>query len=199
MKSLKFNLFLIIILIISVSGCFVNSQKVLKQNSNEKVNANTIVVVPVENKNVDAKAAQLFRSKLSEEIYFKGYSKISLEEIDQKLESLYVNLDKQTKSAINPKVLKDSLSADAGMYCILTEDNNSKIFYTTFKITASCDLRSAKTGDLIWNAKSEVIKRNFYFNFKGAKQKLRENFDVLIDEIVNDIIKTLPDGPNLRS
>ena len=73
MKIFKFK-FLLIIVILIINGCINNSQKVLTQNENNKINVKTITVLPVINKTSDNKAAQLLRYKLIEEIYFKGYS-----------------------------------------------------------------------------------------------------------------------------
>jgi len=180
-----------------INGCINNSQKVLTQNENNKINVKTIAVLPVVNKTSDSKTAQLLRSKLLEEIYFKGYSKIPLEEIDKKLESLYINLNNEKTSEIAPEALRDLVGADAGLYCTLTENNNSKIFYETVKITALCALRNTINGETVWNAKSESVRIIVDFTNKGLKKKLGEDFDAIIDEIINEIIKTLPDGPNL--
>jgi hypothetical protein len=182
---------------LSINGCINNSQKALTQNENNKINVKTIAVLPVVNKTTDSKTAQLLRSKLLEEIYFKGYSKIPLVEIDKKLESLYIKLNNEKASEIVPEALRDLVGADAGLYCTLTESKNSKIFYETVKITAFCALRNTVNGETVWNAKAESIRRCFNFTTKGLKKELGEDFDVIIDEIVNEIVKTLPDGPNL--
>jgi hypothetical protein len=197
MKIPRFNLFLIIIILI-ISGCFGNSRNVLTENGNNKINVKSIAVLPVENKDADSKVAQLLRFKFFDEIYFKGYSKIPLKEMDNKLESLYVNSDKEKKSAILPQALKDAVGADAGMYCTLIENNKPKIFYTPVKISVICELRSTDNGEVIWEASSEATKRKFDFTDKRLERKLREDLEDLIDEVVDEIIKTMPDGPNLR-
>jgi hypothetical protein len=197
MKIPGFNLFPVILILI-ISGCFGNSRNVLTENGNDKINIKSIAVLPVANKDADSKVAQLLRLKVFDEIYFKGYSKIPLKEIDNKLKSLYVKSDKEKKSVILPQSLKDALDADAGMYCTLTENNKSKIFYTPVKVSVICELRSSDNGDVIWKASSESTRRNFDFTDKRLERKLREDLEALIDEVVDEIIKTLPDGPNLR-
>ena len=194
MKIIKFNI-LFIVIILFISGCFGKTQKMMNQNDNDKIKAKTIAVMPVENKSADNKAAQLLRFRLLEELYFKGYSKLSLEMIDKKMN---INPNKKNASAIAPRKLKDAVGADAGLYCTLTEDNRSKLFYAPFKIAVRCELRSTDTGEVLWNAQSESIKRNFDFTHKGLEKKSQEDFEAVIDEVVNNIIKTLPDGPNLR-
>jgi hypothetical protein len=198
MKIFKLNLLLIVIISI-ISGCFGKSQKMLNQNNNDIIKAKTIAVLPVENKNEDSTAAQLLRSRLFEELYFKGYSKLSLQEIDKKLGSLYVNTKEKKKSSVAPQVLKDAVGADAGMYCTLSEDKKSKFFYGPVKIAVSCELRSTETGKTVWNAESESVRRNFDFTNKGLEKKSHEDLEAVIDEVINKILKTLPDGPNLRS
>ena len=84
----------------------------MNQNDNDKIKAKTIAVMPVENKSADNKAAQLLRFRLLEELYFKGYSKLSLEMIDKKMN---INPNKKNASAIAPRKLKDAVGADAGL------------------------------------------------------------------------------------
>jgi hypothetical protein len=197
MKRLRFILLGIVVFSI-ICGCLGKSQQILSDNK-EKIQPNIIAVLPVANKNPDGKSSQLFRARLMEELYFKGYSRLSLEMIDKKLESLYLNSDNKSVSDVNPQALKDLLGADSGMYCTLTEDNKSKkLFYAPIKISVRCELHSAQTGEIIWNAQSESTERNFDFTNKGLEKKSYESLETVIDEVVNKILKTLPDGPNLR-
>jgi hypothetical protein len=198
-KIYRFNLLLIIILLF-ISGCFGKSPQVLNNNY-DKVQAKIIAVLPIEGKAADSKTTQLFRSRILEELYFKGYSRLPLEVIDKKLEPLYtkdLNGNKISASAVAPQALKDAVGADAGMYCTLTEDNGSKIIYAPIKITLNCELRSAQSGETLWRAKSESTKRNFVFSKKDLEKKSHDDFEIIIDEVVNKILKTLPDGPNLQ-
>ena len=196
MKIYRFNLLLIIMCSI-IYGCWAHSPQVLNDN-HDKIQANIIAVLPVENKGPDGVASRLFRSRLLEELYFKGYSKLPLETIDKKLESLTINEGNKSASSVAPQKLKDLLGADAGLYCTLTQYNKSKIFYTPITISARCELRSAQTGEIIWHAQSESTERNFDFTNKGLEKKSHENLEIVIDEVVTNILKTLLDGPNLR-
>jgi hypothetical protein len=161
--------------------------------------AKTIAVLPIESKNSENKAAELLRSRLFEEIYFKGYPKISLEEMDTKLKSLLGNPEKDRTSSVSPAELKDAVGADAGMYCSMTENYKTRLFYSPIKITVMCELRSTESGKVIWNAKSESTRKNFDFTDKRLRKKFNEDLESLIDDVVDDIIKTLPDGPSLSS
>jgi len=201
MKIRRFYLLFIVAFLI-ICGCMgklplIGGDKDDNKNDNDKILAKNIAVLPAENNNPDSIISQLFRARLLEELYFKGYPKMPLDMIDKKLESLYINKEKKTASAVPPQDLKD-MGADAGMYCALTENNKSKIFYAPIKISAHCELRSVQTGEILWKVQSESTERNFDFTNKGLEKKSHENLETVIDEVVNKIMKTLPDGPNLR-
>jgi hypothetical protein len=196
MKIYKFNL-LLIVMFLMICGCWGHSPQIGNAD-HDKIQAKIIAVLPVENKDHGDKTPQLFRLRLLEELYFKGYSKIPLEAIDKKLESLNITQGNKSASAVAPQKLKDLLGADAGLYCTLTQHNKSKIFYTPITISARCELRSTQTGEIIWHAQSEATERNFDFTSKGLEKKSHENLEIVIDEVVTNILKTLQDGPNLR-
>lgn len=197
MKIFRFIL-LFIVVFLAICGCLGKSQQILNDNNEKKIQSNIIAVLPIANKSPDGKTSQLFRARLMEELYFKGYSKLPFEMIDKKLEALYVvNGEKKSASTVDPQLLK-VLGADAGMYCTLTQDSKSKIFYAPINISVRCELRSAQTGEIIWKAQSESTERNFDFTNKGLEKKSHESLETVIDEVVNKILKTLPDGPNLR-
>ena len=165
MKRIKLN-FLLITLILVMMGCFRHSQTIVNKKDPDTIHAKTIAMLPIENKNFDSKASKLLRLKLFEEIYFKGYSKIPLEEIDAKLKSMPEDSEKDKTSFVHPKVLKNAVGADAGMYCSMTENYKNILFYSPVKITVICELRSTESGNVIWNAKSESTRRNFDFTAK---------------------------------
>jgi hypothetical protein len=196
MKINKFNILMMVTFSI-LYGCSGKSPQIVKDN-HDKIQVKIIAVLPVESKNLNDQTSRLFRARLSEELYFKGYSKMPLEMIDKKLETLLTNENKKSISPVPSQALKDLVGADAGMYCTLTKDNKSKIFYAPIKISVRCELRSTETGEIVWNDQSESTERNFDFTNKGLEKKSHEFLENVIDEVVNKIMKTLPDGPNLR-
>jgi hypothetical protein len=157
-------------------------------------------LLPVENKIIENNiTSQLLRARLFEELYFKGYSKLPLDLIDKKLESLYANRAHGNIATVTPQALKDLVGADAGMYCRLMEGSKpGKLFYLPITVAVSCELRSAQTGEVLWNAQGESTSRNFDFTHEGLERKSHEALEAVIEEVVNKIMKTLPDGPNLR-
>jgi len=199
LKIFKIYLYTIIIGSLTISGCSTNSPYGLKPNYDQN-SAKIIALLPVENKTFDNKTSQLLRARLFEELYFKGYSKIPLDVIDKKLEYLYIEKkSKKSAAIIDPQLLKDLVGADAGMYCTLTEENKSKkIFYSPITIAVRCELRSTQTGEVLWNTECKSTSRNFDLTHKGLERKYKETYEAVIEEVVNKVIKTLPDGPNLR-
>ena len=198
MKIFNFHLYLLIFMSLIISGCSAKTPYTLKPNY-EQNPAKIIAVLPIENKTIDGKTSQLLRSKLFEELYFKGYPKLPLDIIDKKLASLYANGTKDNPATIIPQALKDLVGADAGLYCTLMEGNKSeKLFYEHITIAIRCELRSAQTGEVLWNAQGESTSRNFDFTHNGLERKSHEVLETVIDEVINKVMKTLPDGPNLR-
>ncbi len=198
MKAYKIHVFLLMILIIVFSGCSSKSTNVLKPEY-EQSWVKIIAVLPVENKTKDNTAPQLLRSKLLDQLYFKGYSKIPLAVIDQKLESLYTGDKIGNVGIIAPQVLKDLVGADAVIYCTLLESSNSiGFFYAPVTISLSCELRRSESGEVLWKGKYKSTNRNFDFTRKSLEMKSCESYESVIEEVVNKVIETLPDGPNLR-
>lgn len=199
MKIYNFHLYLFIILSLIISGCSTKLPYILNPNYDQN-STKVIAVLPVENKTInDGKTSQLLRARLFEELYFKGYPKLPLDLIDKKLESLSANGAKENATTVTPQELKNLVGADAGMYCTLIESSKpEKLFYSPITIAIRCELRSAKTGEVLWNAQDESTSRNFDFTHKGLERKSHEALEAVIEEVVNKVMKTLPDGPNLR-
>ncbi len=198
MKRYKGQFLITVIISALVVGCSLSTQEVLKTDQEKNI-TKVIAVLPVDNKTPAVKAPLLLRLKVLDELYFKGYTKLPLEVIDRKLESLYSNEMKGTKGVVAPQVLKELVGADAVMYCTLTEDKRSvSFFYAPVTIAARCELRSAQTGEVLWNSQYKSTSRNFDFTSKRLEMKTNEAYETLIEEVVNKVMETLPDGPNLR-
>src|SRR5574340_1645612 len=86
-----------------------------------KTKIRLVALLPVDNKTNDQVAARMLREKLLEELYFKGYPKIPLKVIDEKL--LTRDTENMNKSVGNipPKVIGELLGVDAVLYCTLDE------------------------------------------------------------------------------
>ena len=198
MNNKKIYFCSLLILIVFFAGCSSKSTNVLKPEYEQNW-VKIIAILPVENKTTDNKAPQLLRSKLLDQLYYKGYSKVPLAIIDQKLESLYSSDKKGNVGIIAPQVLNDLVGADAVMYCTLLESSSSLgFFYAPVTISLQCELRRAQSGEVLWRGKYKTTSRNFDFTRKSLEMKSCESYENVIEEVVNKTIETLPDGPNLR-
>jgi hypothetical protein len=174
-------------------------QSNLGKNEAEKSTAKVIAVLPVENKTHDSKATHLLRLKVLDELYFKGYSRISLEEIDKKLEPLYTSDKNRYAGVVSPDVIKDLVGADAAMYCTLTEGNRKTNFiYVTVTVAAHCELRSTQIGEVLWKSQYKSTSRNFDLPGKRLEGTSCEAFETVIESVANKVLETLPEGPNLK-
>lgn len=197
MKKYKYTLLAVILGIMLFTGCAFRSPDTVKKDS-DKSTAKVIAVLPVDNKTHDLKASQLLRLKVLDELYFKGYSKLPLEVIDKKLDPLYAN-DKNVPGVVSPSVIKELVGADAAMYCTLAEGNRkANLFYVPVTVAAHCELRSTQTGEIIWRAEYKTTSRNFDLPGKSLEMKSYEAFESVIENVVNKVLETLPDGPNLK-
>ncbi len=198
MKKNQYILLMAILGILLFSAC-TSQQSNLAKNDSEKSTAKVIAVLPVDNKTRDSRASQLLRLKVLDELYFKGYSKLSLEEIDKKLEPLYTSDKDQAPGIVSPSVIKELVGADAAMYCTLTEGNrNTSFFYVPVTVAAHCELRSTQTGEILWKSQYKATSRNFDLPGKRLEGRSYEAFEPVIETVVNKVLETLPEGPNLK-
>ena len=198
MKICKFSLYLPVIFTLIIAGCSSQSPYNTK-NDNDQNAAKIIAVLVVDNKTADSKASVLLRNKILDELYFKGYTKVSPEVIDKKLEPLYGKKSKGGAGTVAPQVLKELMGADAVMYCTLMESKRSVgWFYAPVSIAIRCELRSTQTGEVIWSAKYKSNSRNFDITSNRLEIKSRAAFEEVMEEVVNKVMETLPDGPKLQ-
>lgn len=197
MKILKSSI-LFIFIILLISGCLGKSKNILlNETGSDKLRPGVIALLPVESNAENNKAARLFRFRMMEELYFKGYSKLNLDEIDKKIDGS-VNQEIKTSAMVRQSVKEAFGGADAIMHCRLEDKSRAKIFYAPISIAVQCEMISVDKGETIWQEKTESISRNFYFTDQGLDKKSHENLENVIDGVVDKLIKTLPDGPNLR-
>lgn len=199
MKRYRYRMILQVGLVMTFCfGCASQAPHAIKKDSEKSV-AKVIAVLPVDNKTADIKAPHLLRLKILDELYFKGYSKLPLEVIDKKLELLYNGEKKNAAGVVSPSVVKELVGADSALYCTLTEGKRaSSLIYVPVTVAARCELRSTQTGEVIWNAQYKSTSRNFDLPGKRLEMKSYEAFETVLDEVVNKVLETLPDGPNLK-
>ena len=198
MKICKFSLYLTVIFTLIIAGCSSQSPYEMK-NDNDQNAAKIIAVLAVDNKTADSKASVLLRNKIIDELYFKGYIKVSSEVIDKKLDPLYNKESKGGTGIVAPQVLKELVGADAVMYCTLIESKRSVgWFYAPVRIAVRCDLRGTQTGEVLWSAEYKSTSRNFDITSNSLEIKSRAAFEEVMGKVVKKVMETLPDGPKLQ-
>ena len=194
MKIFKFPLYLTVFFSLII-GCSSQPPYKVKNDNAAKV----IAVMAVDNKTTDSKTSMLLRSKIINELYLKGYTKLFPEIIDKKLEPLYSKENKGGYGIIAPQVVKELVGADAVMYCTLIESKRSVgWFYAPVSVAVRCESRSAQTGEVVWSAEYKSNSRNFDVTGNRLEIKSRAAFEEVMDEVVTKLMETLPDGPKLQ-
>jgi hypothetical protein len=156
-----------------------------------------IAVLPVNNQTADAKAAQILRQRVFNELYFKGYPKIPLQLIDEKLSKVYKGYADMKRESIPPKAIGELLGVDAVLYATLYECTTSFAYmYAPIRVSVMLELRSAKTGATLWSSRYSTVKRSYGFSREQLEMELCQTYETVIQEVVDNVMKTLPDGPN---
>jgi hypothetical protein len=164
-------------------------------DQNEKV-IRQIALMPVINKTEDSQAAQLMRKVLADELYFKGYPKIPITRVDDTLREIYGDQIAFKDRTIPPETLGRAMDVDAVFYCTLEEWRTSYLMiYAPTTVAASFELRSADTGETLWNKTYKVVKRDYGFTEKGLEMKSHQSCEAAAREVVEKAMAALPDGP----
>jgi hypothetical protein len=66
-------------------------------------------------------------------------------------------------------------------------------------IAVRCELRSTQTGEVSWSAEYKSTSRNFDITSNRLEIKSRAAFEEVMEEVVNKVMESLPDGPKLQS
>jgi hypothetical protein len=124
---------------------------------------------------------------------------VDIDLIDSRLAALADAKKAGNNDAVAPGVLREMLGADAAMYCCLMESKAAKkIFYTPVTVSVRCELRSTATGETLWNAQGKSTGRSFDLRSKTLDMKTAGDLEAVLEEVVGQIMETLPYGPKLR-
>ncbi len=182
-----------------LSACAFFAPATAPSNEPKAPAVNIIALLPVEGDTTDTKAIKMLRTKLSEELRFKGYSQIASETIDSKLMTLTGSLETKKNAVIPPQAVEELLGADGAMYCTLLENQSStRLFYAPVTVAVRCELRSTKTGESLWNAQYRSTSRNFDLFRTTLKMKSSGGLEEALEEAVGKVMESLPYGPKLR-
>jgi hypothetical protein len=156
-----------------------------------------IAVLPVNMKSGDARVGQMLREMVLNELYFKGYPKVPLQGMDEKLAKIYKgNMDFKREN-IPPKAIGDLLGVDAVLYASLEECSTDFSFFSApTSVSVFFELRSAKTGETLWSYRKRTVKRNYGISREQLEMDSCQVYEPAIQEVVDKAMRTLPDGPD---
>jgi hypothetical protein len=179
-----------------VSGCAKKIPHFLAPEF-DKRGIRLIAVLPVSNQSKNTEASNMFRDKVLEAIYFKGYPKIPLNVIDDKLSKLYKDYQQPNIETVSPRSVGEILGVDAVLYVNLQEcDTSFLLLSAKTSVSATFELRSARTNDSLWSTKYSMSERNFEITKERLKMKSCQVFEPAMQEILDKVMETLPEGPD---
>jgi len=158
-----------------------------------------IALMPVQSPTSDERTLKMLRVKLGEELRFKGYPQVATALIDSRLSALDEGKETGGKSTVTPGQVQELFGADGAMYCSLQEKIKTKHpFYTPVTVTLACELRSAKSGEVVWSAQTQATSRSVDVVRSRLKMKSRGDLEEAMEKAVVKVLETLPYGPHLR-
>ena len=195
-RILKSYTLILILLTCLMSGCAKKIPHFIAPEF-EKRGIRLVAVLPVSNQSKNIEASTLFRDKVLEAIYFKGYPKIPLNVIDEKLSKMYKDYQQPNVESVTPRTVGELLGVDAVLYVTLKEcDTSFVLLYATTSVSATFDLRSARTNDSLWSTKYSVTERNFEITRERLRMQSCQVFEPAMQEILNKVMQALPEGPD---
>ena len=151
-----------------------------------------IGVLPAINQTNEIQAGRVLRERIIEELYFKGYPKIPGTTIDAKLSKLY-----KEGAKIPPSVVGEMLGVDAVLYCTISEWKTSFFLtYGVISVSVSFELRSSKTGEILWSTVKSVSRRSLDISKKEVELKTLQDYEAITRELVDAAMVNFPEGPN---
>jgi hypothetical protein len=190
------RILLMIVVFIAVQGC-ASKQPYSVNPDYSKKGTRLIAILPVNMKTGDAKVGQMLREMVLNELYFKGYPKVPLQSIDEKLTKIYKgNMDFRREN-IPPKAIGDLLGVDAVLYAYLEEcSTDFSYVYAPTHVAVFFELRSAKTGETLWSYRNRTVKMNYGISREQLEMESCQVYEPAMQEVVDKAMQTLPDGPD---
>jgi hypothetical protein len=181
-----------LLVLIYITGCSTKIPHAILSDFGNK-GTRLIAVMPVKNISSDAKSGVMLRAKLVEALYFKGYQRIPLRLVDEKL----VGVSAGSEVEVAPQVVGEILKVDAALYVTLHESRRgSGILYASTVAEAEFELRSTKNGEILWRVRHREVFRNYGFSSHNMELKSSKVYEQAIGDCVNRALETLPDSPD---
>jgi hypothetical protein len=195
-KSFYLCAFLIILLMM---GCGSKKPSTLMlKPGGARAMPRSIAVLPVINHVADPMIGRIVRQRAIDELFFKGYPKIPAQMIDEKLAGVYEG-QSVSSEGVPPTTVGELTGVDAVLYCTIREMKTSyRFMYAPTQVELSFEMRSAKTGETLWQGRHSVSERNFGFTRRNLEMKSFQDYEAAIGEIFKKVMKTFPEGPDTR-
>jgi len=188
-----------LIIAIGLTGCSGGqTQKSKPQFPPGQGDIRLIAVMPVFNQTQDQEAPRLLRQKVLDELYFKGYPRIPLTVIDDKLKEAFKGEPDRFRANASPQMVGRLLGADAVLYLTLYEARATYSLgvYAPITISALFELKNTKTGEVFWHSTQKSVMRQYDVTKKGLEIKATLVYEEALNDVVQKALTTLPDGPN---
>jgi hypothetical protein len=154
-----------------------------------------IAVLPVSDQAGCNDVLGIIREETVNELYFKGYAKVSLKDMDEKLLTVYPASILQHAEQMPPGAIGQLLGVDAVMYITLNQYKNKIHFlYASTSLAVSFELRSVDTGMTLWQTSCGMTERNYDFTKKELDMKTVMVFETVVQQVVDKAMATLPEG-----
>ena len=195
MYKLKVGVVLCLIVFV-LSGCTSGISHTIVPDYNQK-GIRLIALAPVDNKTGDTQAARLLRERILDALYFKGYPRIPLSMIDEKLAAYQGQNADDTTYSIPTEVMGKLLGVDAILYCRLLEWKTSFVsMYAPTTVSVVLELKDAAAGVTLWSSRYSIVERHYDFTRKRLELKAYQAYEPAIREIIEKTFANLPDGPD---
>jgi len=184
---------------IGLTGCFWGgTQKPPPQFPAGQGDIRLIAVMPVLNQTQDQEAPRLLRQRVLDELYFKGYPRIPLAVVDDKLKEAFKGQPDHFRANATPQVVGRLLGADAVLYLTLYEARTTSSYGVSVPVTISAtfELKNSRTGEVLWQSAQKTVMRQYDITQKGLERKASLVYEEAVGEVVKKALTTLPDGPN---
>jgi hypothetical protein len=189
----KFRLLPILLVLPVFAGCAAKIPHMILSDFEER-GTRLIAVMPISKGTSDHQSVELLRTKLLEELYFKGYPRIPLGMIDAKLAGLSLVGNREK---ISPKLVGEMLKVDTVLYTTLGESRmGSSILSASTVAEAEFELVCTKTGESLWRVRHREVYRHYGLTRKDLELKSSRVVEPAIQEVVTRAFETLPDGPD---
>lgn len=164
----------------------------------ETLNIRQIAILPPQDKTANPEVNSLLRQRLIEAFYYKGYPKIPVNVVDEKLAVFFKGAKTLDAKTAPPRDVGGVLGVDAVLYTTLQECRTSVfMLYAPAAVKAKFSLYKTKTGELLWEAEYRFSDSSWEITPSRLKMKAHQVYEPALSEIIGKAMETLPDGPDV--